>query len=190
MQLWIPEVNEVCKGFGSLPWRLTWVIGQSLRTPVQGEQGEDYVFWVESQPLQPDVELSQQLELVYQIKVFIHWCYLFNFLSFSTCSVDFFCRLSFPPLLVFMHRISSTSAYLIRVISVALWWAALMITFCEVSFLHHFECFLRSACFNPEENQNLRVKLKSPIHPLWSIYCAFNFSIIVRIYLNMAGVVF
>ena len=24
MQLWIPEVNAVCKGFGSLPWRLTW----------------------------------------------------------------------------------------------------------------------------------------------------------------------
>jgi len=94
MQLWIPGVNAVCKGFGSLPWRLTWVIGRSLRTLVQGEQGEDYVFWFESQPLQPDVELSQQLELVYQTEVFKHWCYLFNLLSFSTCCVDFFYCLS------------------------------------------------------------------------------------------------
>ena len=94
MQLWIPRVNGVCEGFRSLPWRLTWVIGRSLKTLVQGEQGEDYVFWVESQPLQPDVELSQQLELVYQIETSESWFYLFNPLSFWTCCVVFYSCLS------------------------------------------------------------------------------------------------
>ena len=36
-------------------------------TSAQGEQGEYEVFGVISQPPQPDVQLSQQLELVQQI---------------------------------------------------------------------------------------------------------------------------
>ena len=52
-------------------------------TFAQGEYGKDYVSWdgvsfgLNTKPLQPEVQLSQQLELIYQITVFTELLVLF-----------------------------------------------------------------------------------------------------------------
>ena len=78
-------VNEVCEGLGVYLEDLPEWLGEVCVTLAQGEYGEDWVSWaacsglgvrdcvsssLNTQPLQPDVQLRQQLELVYQIIVF------------------------------------------------------------------------------------------------------------------------
>ena len=47
-------------------------------TLAQGEYGKDYMsFGLNTKPLQPDVQLSQQLELVYQTTIFTELLVLF-----------------------------------------------------------------------------------------------------------------
>ena len=53
------------------PEDLPRVLGEVCVALSQGEYGEDCVSSsLNTQPLQPDIQLSQQLELVYQITVF------------------------------------------------------------------------------------------------------------------------
>ena len=141
------RVNGVCEGFGSLPWRLTWVIGRSLRTLVQGEQGEDYVFWVESQPLQPDVELSQQLQLVYQICVFSSLVLFLQIYYFCTCIevlilMHVYC--CFPLICFIITCIWCMLEYLLMFISTAKWCSVFMFTFLKLFEFHHFSSFISS----------------------------------------------
>ena len=78
-------MNEVCEGLGVYLEDLPEWLGEVCVTLAQGEYGEDWVSWaacsglgvrdcvsssLNTQPLQPDVQLRQQLELVYQIIVF------------------------------------------------------------------------------------------------------------------------
>jgi hypothetical protein len=54
-------------------------LGEVCVTLAQGEYGKDCVsFGLNTKPLQPDVQLSQQLELVYQIIVFTEPLVLFS----------------------------------------------------------------------------------------------------------------
>ena len=81
-ELWIAEWPSLWR-FGSHLWRLTTTVGKGLcdlssRRIRWGLCVRDCVcLSLNTQPLQPDVQLSQQLELVYQIIVFIKLLVLF-----------------------------------------------------------------------------------------------------------------
>ena len=78
-------VNEVYEGLEVYLEDLPEWLGEVYVTLAQGEYGEDWVSWaacsglgvrdcvsssLNTQPLQPDIQLRQQLELVYQIIIF------------------------------------------------------------------------------------------------------------------------
>ena len=69
--------DRVCEGLEVCPEDLPRVLGEDCVSLAQGEYGRDCVsrdwvsFGFNTKPLQPDVQLRQQLELVYQIIVFI-----------------------------------------------------------------------------------------------------------------------
>ena len=63
--------DRVCEGLEVTCEDLPRVLGEVCVILAQGEYGEDCVSSsLNTQPLQPDVQLRQQLELVYQIIVF------------------------------------------------------------------------------------------------------------------------
>ena len=63
--------DRVCEGLEVTCEDLPLLLGEICVILTQGEYGEDCVSSsLNTQPLQPDVQLRQQLELVYQIIVF------------------------------------------------------------------------------------------------------------------------
>ena len=63
--------DQVCEGLEVTYEDLPLLLGEVCVILAQGEYGEDCVsLSLNTQPLQPDVQLSQQLELVYQIIIF------------------------------------------------------------------------------------------------------------------------
>ena len=63
--------DQVCEGLEVTCEDLPLLLGEVYVILAQGEYSEDYVSSsLNTQSLQPDVQLSQQLELVYQIIVF------------------------------------------------------------------------------------------------------------------------
>ena len=63
--------DQVCEGLEVTYEDLPLLLGEICVILSQGEYSEDCVSSsLNTQPLQPDVQLSQQLELVYQIIVF------------------------------------------------------------------------------------------------------------------------
>ena len=83
------------------------------------------------------------------------------------------CSASLPPVWIFILCIWSTSVYLIQVISVALCWAALIITICESSLLHHFGSFFSFALLQSWRKLKSASKVKNlPFTPpLVDILC-------------------
>ena len=93
-ELWIAEWRSLWR-FGSHLWRLTTIVGRGLcdlssRRIWWGSCVQDCVSSsLNTQPLQPDVKLSQQLELVDQINVFTKPIgYISSTLSFPQLCVD------------------------------------------------------------------------------------------------------